>query len=432
MNCSELTLTPVAVPTGIQPIFPGMFNARTSLKRMLAPCNTKEGACSVGNDGCATEKKTIGRCNSTHGVLYEHRLPEDGEAAIVSFFNPSALFLKDGLAAIARASLRLYFEVEPPVHARVPQEHVLRHVDGTMTYTRDALVRYPYFSPAQLWDVALRPPNATPGFHERLPAIAVFVSNCHGHRKDVIDWLRRRFNVHSYGKCRKSNKTVLATAAAPSPPLARPSSPDGKQLESGHPSTLPRKQHVEGGHLPECLRYRIVFAMENSACTDYVSEKLYLAALCGSVPLVRTVKGVPNYASNFGPLPVLDASSLDDAFASRVHKVLTHRAEWEAHLPAYTRSLQPSAGELGRLAVPNPHCALLEAAARYRAAPSRPLDARAKPVRCTTFYHMSTPRTTYVIPRRKEATNVSSHLAQSSHSRQKHDTRHSNATRRSN
>ena len=93
--------------------------------------------------------------------------------------------------------------------------------------------------------------------------------------------------------------------------------------------------------MPECLHYRIVLAVENNACRDYVSEKLFKAVQCGAVPLVRTVRGVPDYTANVGPLPLLDASNLSDAFAARVHRVLTDKAEWEALLPAYTPSLVP-------------------------------------------------------------------------------------------
>ena len=270
-NCSGLTLTAVAVPTGVQPIFPGMGGPGASLKRLLKPCAT-EHACTVGAEGgCFVAQPyatAIGRCNATHGVEYTHRLPKDGEPAIVSFFNPSSTSVRTALAAVANARPRLYFEFEPPVHARVPQLQVLKGVDGQMTYARRALVQYPYMTASQLWATALAPPTLQ-GFDERLPAIAVFVSNCRGHRAEAIDWLQKRFQVHSYGACRHGGNT------------------------SGVKST--RRQRVEGGHFPECLQYRAILAIENNACEDYVSEKLLEAVRCGAVPIVRTYKGLPDY-----------------------------------------------------------------------------------------------------------------------------------------
>ena len=382
-NCSQLTLSKVAVPTGIQPIFSGMGGPVQSLGRLLGPCNTDEGACSVGLDGCVvsngSQQLVIGKCNATHGVEYQHRMPGDGEAAIVSFFNPSATSLRTAFAAIERARPRLYIEFEPPAHARVPQRDVLRHVDGLMTYSRSALVRYPYFTPTHLWQLALRHPSTTPGFSARRAAIAVFVSNCRGHRLEAIEWLRRHFEVHSFGACKRSGANITRTVN----------------------STRARLTHVEGGHLPECLAYRAVLAIENNACEDYVTEKLLKAVQCGAVPIVRTKKGLPDYLGLVGRLPLLDAASLDDAFEARVRAVLTDRAVWEAHLPAYSRQLGPSAEELGGpLAVHNPHCQLIEVIERFRSNSSEGTGMRsATPIRCETFYHVSGPRGIQRLPR---------------------------------
>ena len=393
-SCPKLThVTRIAVPTGVQPIFPGMGGAGKSLQRFLRPCATS-GACSVGAQGCfsnAPKATTIGLCNSTHGVEYQHRLPLDGEPAIVSFFNPSGNNVRDALVAIAKARPRLYIEFEPPVHARVPQIQVLQGVDGQITYARRAMVHYPYFTPTQLWQAA-REPNERRSFADRIPAIAAFVSNCRGHRAEAIDWLRRRFEVHSYGACRHG---VNASSM------------------SSH-----RKQRIEGGHFPECLRYRAVLAIENNACEDYVSEKLIEAVRCGAVPIVRTLKGVPDYKSLFGSLPVLDASSLDDAFEAKLRAVLENRQRWEGYLPSFTPSLIPDAHDVAKLDPPNPHCQLISIAARYRqreekhGAPTggtptplaQPIgNASGKdgltPIRCETWYKLYTPHGQQTLPK---------------------------------
>ena len=382
-NCSTLVLTRVAVPTGIQPLF-RYGSAPGSLQRLLRPCRTTE-ACNVGAEGCFITRRNgqpsaIGKCNATHGVEYEVRLPDDGEPAIVSFFNPSPKTVQDALKAIEKARPRLYFEFEPPVHARVPQAHVLEHVDGQMTYLRRALVHYPYFSPKQIWDFATRQPIR--GFEERQAAIAVFVSNCRGHRAQAIEWLRTRFIVHSYGACQHSSSNNLPTSK--------------------------RRQGIEGGYFPECLGYRAVLAIENNACEDYVSEKLLEAVRCGAVPIVRTVKGLPDYGKLFGPLPLLDAANLTNEFAVRLHAVLTHRKVWMSYLPSQSPGLTPSKALLTKLTRPNPHCQLIDAVTYYRNAV--PVSSHLSPlthVKCATFYHLSTPRGIQVLPRRLKAGNES-------------------------
>ena len=379
-KCAGLVLTRVAVPTGIQPIFPGMGGPAASLKRLLKPCAT-EHACTVGVDGCFIWKPraaAIGRCNATHGVEYEHRLPDDGEPAIVSFFSPSATHVREALAAVAKARPRLYIEFEPPVHARVPQSQVLLGVDGQMTYARRSLVQYPYVSAAQLWSVARNPDGAS-GFEARKPAIAVFVSNCRGHRAEAIDWLRARFEVHSYGSCKHGGNT------------------------SGFDTA--RRQRREGGHFPECLQYRAVLAIENNACEDYVSEKLLEAVRCGAVPIVRTYKGLPDYQGLFGPLPLLDAVVLDDAFEARLRSVLTQRDVWERYIPSRTPALAPDAEAVAKLTPRNPHCQLIEAVSRYRGAPlSKPAAPPLTPIRCETWYRVTGPHGIQTLPRRDAST----------------------------
>ena len=385
-SCSGLVLTRVAVPTGIQPIFPGMGGPGASLRRLLKPCAT-EHACTVGADGCFLSQPrhvAIARCNATHGVEYEHRLPDDGEPAIVSFFSPSASHVRDALAAVANARPRLFFDFEPPMHSRVPQAQVLRGVDGQMTYARRALVHYPYLSAAQLWSAALKP-TASQGFDERRPAIAVFVSNCRGHRAEAIDWLRQRFDVHSYGACRHGgNTTGLASE---------------------------RRQRVEGGHFPECQHYRAILAIENNACEDYVSEKLLEAIRCGGVPIVRTFKGLPDYRSLFGPLPLLDAEVLDEAFESRLRAVLTQRDAWERYMPSRRPSLAADSNAIAARAVRNPHCQLIDTVARFRDEEVPQNRTPLTPIRCETWYKVYSPHGVQTLPRRQKPVTVSANVS---------------------
>lgn len=378
-ECSQPMLTRVAVPTGVQPIFPGMGGPVASLRRLLKPCAT-EHACTAGSDGCHAPRGssvTIGRCNDTHAVEYAYRLPADGEAAIVSFFNPSAASVRDVLAAVARARPRLYVDFEPPVHARVPQDTVLQGVDGQMTYARRALVQYPYVTAAQIWSAAQNVDVAW-GFGRRRPAIAIFVSNCRGHRAEAIDWLRQRFEVHSYGACRHGgNFTGIESA---------------------------RRQRIEGGHFPECLQYRAILAIENNACEDYVSEKLLEAVRCGAVPIVRTHKGLPDYHDLFGPLPLLDAEKLDGAFEARLRQVLHERSVWETYIPSRKPDIVPSASARAALTPRSPHCQIIDVVARYQAMPNTALGGTPlRPIRCETWYKLNTPRGMHTLPREHKA-----------------------------
>ena len=378
-QCNGLILTRVAVPTGIQPIFPGMGGPGASLKRLLQPCLTK-GSCQYGNVGCFRTKPkaaAIGRCNSTHAVEYEHRLPDDGEPAIISFFAPSQTSVREALAAVSNARPRLLFDFEPPVHSRMPVAQVLAGVDGWMTYTRQSMVRYPYFSAGELW-AAARSPVGDQGFDVRLPAIAMFVTNCKGHRAEAIEWLRKRFDVHSFGSCKHNvNASVVGSE---------------------------RRQKVEAGHFPECTRFRAVLAIENNACEDYVSEKLLEAVRCGAVPIVRTVKGLPDYQALLGNLPLLDAANLDEDFERRLRQVLTQRDVWESYMPSIRSDLIPSDQAVRRLDRPNPHCQMIEVAAQYRSTDVVQSADKPQPIHCATWYKLVTPHGMQWLPRRRNYT----------------------------
>lgn len=339
-NCSGLALTRVAVPTAIQPIWHG--STKGTLRRLLMPCKR---SCTIGQNGCVTpEGVVIGKCNATHGVEYSHRLPHDGEPAIVSFNMPSAKHLDEVLKAISKARPRLYFEFEAAGHARVPIDAVLKGVDGMMSFQRDALVPYPYLSASQLWAAAMRQPQH--GFHERRPAVAAFVSNCNSqYRNEVVDFLRNNASVevHSFGTCYR---------------------PRGETNSSFDAREFRKTQGFESGVKPECLHYRAVLAVENSACTDYVTEKLIQAVGCGAIPIVRSINGMPNYESLYGKFPMLDATRLNTAFALAVRAALFDQRTYESYLPWHSPRLLPPEEVLAQKDVRNPHCALLDVISR--------------------------------------------------------------------
>ena len=378
-SCTGLKLTRVAVATPIQPIWHGSSSA--SLKRLLKPCRR---TCTIGQaGGCIIEQRmVIGKCNATHGVEYAHRLPHPGEPAIVSFNMPREQHVVAALKAIARARPRIYFEYESSVHARVPRDAILRGVDGLMSFQRDSLIPYPYSSASQLWAATLRRPER--GFHERRPAIAAFVSNCHStHRNDAVDFLQRRgIDVHSYGACFRSHSDATANTSS----------------SSFDPQQFRKSQGFESGVKPDCLHYRAILAIENSPCVDYVTEKLIQAVGCGAVPIVRTANGIPDYVGLFGRFPMLDAVRLDDAFASAVSAVITDEHTFQSYLPWYNPQLTPPDDELARREVRNPHCTLIDVV--QRGAPYAPLapplpttsPANGAFPSCEAGYRLRTPR----------------------------------------
>ena len=346
-NCSGLLLTHVAVPTAIQPIWHGSTTG--SLRRLLQPCRR---ACSLGQVGCTTRQgSVIGRCNATHGVEYAHRLPRPGEPAVVSFNMPSPKHVEAVLAAIADARPRLYFEFEAAGHARVPRDTILKGVDGMMSFQRDALVPYPYLSASQLWETSLRRPER--GFHERRPAVAAFVSNCGSrYRNEVVEFLRNAsIEVHSYGACYRPRRAQQDGGA-------NSSTFDAREFR--------KSQGFESGVKPECLHYRAILAVENSACTDYVTEKLIQVVGCGAVPIVRTVNGLPDYNGLYGRFPMLDGARLDAAFASSVRQVLTDQRTFESYMPWHTRTWVPSHEVIVQKDMRNPHCTLLDLITKSR------------------------------------------------------------------
>ena len=127
------------------------------------------------------------------------------------------------------------------------------------------------------------------------------------------------------------------------------------------------------------------------------------------VPIVRSVKGYPDYKGILGDLPLLDAANLDDAFDAKLRQVLTDRAAWEQHMPSFNRKLAPSEEAIRQLDRPNPHCEMIEVAERYRRAPAgaAPLDTPSQ-IECATWYKLVTPHGMQWLPRRRNATAAAS------------------------
>ena len=137
-------------------------------------------------------------------------------------------------------------------------------------------------------------------FHERLPAIAVFISNCQissmvPPRSTFILKLSKFYPVHHYGGC--SDPLLVGGQQGPMTHLLSPVSANKTaHFSDEFPGALETNFGADGNHNPGKLSvlsaYRYTFTAENSFGMDYVTEKVYDALASGAVPIYL---GAPNF-----------------------------------------------------------------------------------------------------------------------------------------
>ena len=130
-------------------------------------------------------------------------------------------------------------------------------------------------------------------FEERSTApLLVIVSNCNSHtrREGLLRILMNHVDSHSYGSCFHNHV---------------------------NPPSVPNRDLV-ATLLPT---YKFVFAVENSLCTDYISEKFHRSFPYGTVPVVVSARGKPGY-QRYAPTNTsfLDVSLFKDA-AEAAHEI---------------------------------------------------------------------------------------------------------------
>jgi len=157
----------------------------------------------------------------------------------------------------------IFFSQEPPTMddwpLRAPE--YLRLFDYSMTYRRDSDFPIPYVA-ADLGDVVRRPIRVPLAEKERAAPVAWVQSNCRSfsHREEYMRELMGLVPVHSFGRCLRNQP-------------------------------WPRVPTSSGGTRPLTnaevfARYRFAVVAENSACDDYVTEKLLNALHATVVPIV--------------------------------------------------------------------------------------------------------------------------------------------------
>jgi hypothetical protein len=142
-------------------------------------------------------------------------------------------------------------------------------------------------------------------YRERIPAIAVFISNCHASnmvppRASFILELSMHYTVHHFGDC--SDPLIVGGQRGPLPPTFNGSGE--ARFDSLFPGALETdygaaRNAKAASKLAILSAYRYAAAFENSVGLDYVTEKVYDAFAAGAVPLYL---GAPNVV-DFLPSP---------------------------------------------------------------------------------------------------------------------------------
>jgi hypothetical protein len=295
----------------------------------------------------------VGRCNATHQVRYMLGTPEAEaqhrpEVVVYDDNHGNRRGVDDDLGTW-NGSVRLYLMQEPPAlgYHRERAFPPRAGFHGLVSYHRNASVWLPFHPPSQVWSVARYGPLRGPALCKKLggdycerPRLA---PHDHAHRRGVAIWLDNcgipsrnalidelygsGVPIFSYGKC-KGNQ--------------------GAKLQEVRHNT------AEGRAV--CTQHRLMFAVENHACHDYISRTLYEAvAVCGAIPIVATHRGVPDYDGALGPIPRVDASApgwLDEVRAIALND--THYAAvlrgWRRRAPGEIRGAKDEPDEKQRVA----------------------------------------------------------------------------------
>ena len=73
-------------------------------------------------------------------------------------------------------------------------------------------------------------------------------------------------------------------------------------------TALNQGMRLPGGQKGHCMRHRLMLAIENNACRDYVSDNLCQALQCGAIPVIKSVWSdadgmlMPDYQAIYGDI----------------------------------------------------------------------------------------------------------------------------------
>lgn len=221
-------------------------------------------------------KETTCRCNATHGVTYTSHAHAAADVAVHIVGGSEPLPV---ISAPAAHNFLLY--MEPPHNLDFTSAPGF---DGVVGFRRpegrEAAVWHPWCSYSQVWSY----PTEWQLDLTRND-VGVWLSNCHGHnelwRTSVIDALvHSGLRVSSYGDCHKTVAPELRATA----------------LGTG--------MHSKDGQKGYCWRHRVMLAVENNACRDWISDNLCQALQCGAIPVIKSIwangEPTPNYQAIYG------------------------------------------------------------------------------------------------------------------------------------
>ena len=233
-----------------------------------------------------------GRCNQTHVVMYMTGVAREMDRPVFELLDYEYVEgrpnrNKERVAARDGVSKKVLLFKEPPPHLGFESVAVSRGFSAYASYQRAADVWLPLATPSLLasryWEqYAGREEDAWEHTRAQRSSVGIWHDNCKSRlRTPVMDALLNRstLDVLSYGRCRNN------VHGARSPAAAR----DDRGSASGGPtdSNFPRLNSPEGQRL--CQGHRLMLAVENHACVDWVSPNLAHALSCGAIPIVLSV-----------------------------------------------------------------------------------------------------------------------------------------------
>ena len=165
--------------------------------------------------------------------------------------------------------------MEAPVSEERPPPAVLNRFNFFWSYRRSLPLSSTYFHMINLTYADLLRP-AVPFRKRRKTPLATLISNCHTRsgRTAFNAALMKFMEVHNYGGCLHNKE----------PPA--------------HIKKLNQQSHEAGRKMEELLaEYVFYLSLENSICTDYITEKLGRSFRFGTLPIVASVNNVfPDYS----------------------------------------------------------------------------------------------------------------------------------------
>lgn len=323
------------------------------------------------------------RCNATHSVVYSHaphgspfwdpgkalwplHTGESTEAVITSEVAPEGWPQNDHSGGARQPPDVLVHTyggamVAPPrpANGSEPLLHYLHYIepphnlqfkqapgfDGLVGHRRPLVagtdVWYPWCTPKALW-------TGIEAWHydSSRSGVGVWVDNCFGHnyhwRTSVIDALvgDPSLRAVSYGRCRRNSPKELWDS------------------------------RVFSDRGNSCRRHRLMLAVENNACRDWVSLNLCQAVIeCGAIPIIKSTWGagqlLPDYRALYGDIPLVNASR--PGWKAEVREIVQNNTYYREKLRAWKR---PPEHKRQRAHLPNFHCqwheAISHAAALHR------------------------------------------------------------------